>query len=175
MTPSIPLTAKDILDTLHKRYVNNCKFITNNAFIFDSLWESDFFHQARSWFTTEFEVKISRSDFHKDKTKIKKHLIIETWKYQCPEKWEVEHKCRPNRFYYVVPADLVTVDEIPKYAWLIYMRGSRMTIIKKAPLLHSEKLNLDKRLCLKFYFAWLAARHTIKNHEYELKKAQFKR
>ena len=63
------------------------------------------------------------------------------------------HK-RPNYFYYVVPTDLITVDEVPEYAGLVYVDEKKtLTIKKKAPQLHKDKykdgeLNLGE----KFYY-----------------------
>lgn len=63
------------------------------------------------------------------------------------------HK-RPNYFYYAVPTDLITIEDIPEYAGLVYVdeRGS-LTIKKSAPKLHSEKYT-DAQLNLgeKFYY-----------------------
>lgn len=63
------------------------------------------------------------------------------------------HK-KPNYFYYAVPTDLITVDEVPEYAGLIYVdENKNLTIKKKAPQLHKDKykdgeLNLGE----KFYY-----------------------
>ncbi len=63
------------------------------------------------------------------------------------------HK-RPNYFYYTVPTDLVTVEEVPDYAGLVYVdEKGNLTIKKSAPKLHSEKYK-DSSLNLgeKFYY-----------------------
>ncbi len=63
------------------------------------------------------------------------------------------HK-RPNYFYYTVPTDLITVDEVPEYAGLIYVdENKNLTIKKKAPCLHKEKYkDSDLNLGEKFYY-----------------------
>ena len=63
------------------------------------------------------------------------------------------HK-RPNYFYYVVPTDLISVDDVPDYAGLIYVNERKtLTIKKKAPQLHKDKYD-DNALNLseKFYY-----------------------
>ena len=61
---------------------------------------------------------------------------------------------KPNYFYYAVPDDLISVEEIPDYAGLIYVSQSGgYRIIKKAPCLHKEKYNdAELKLGEKFYF-----------------------
>ena len=59
----------------------------------------------------------------------------------------------PNYFYYAVPPDLVTADEVPQYAGLVYVKDYAFDIIKKAPLLHKEKYTDDQLgLGEKFYY-----------------------
>ena len=63
------------------------------------------------------------------------------------------HK-RPNYFYYCVPPNMITVDEVPWYAGLVYIdEKGVITIAKKAPKLHGDKID-DNKLGLgeKFYF-----------------------
>ena len=74
------------------------------------------------------------------------------------EYYLVENHKRPNFFYYVVPKDLIEVDEVPSYAGLIYIDneikyGSKFIIKKKAPQLHKVKYT-DEELNLveKFYY-----------------------
>lgn len=64
-----------------------------------------------------------------------------------------KHK-RPNYFYYAVPDDLISVEEVPDYAGLIYVsQGGGFRIMKKAPCLHKEKYNdAELKLGEKFYF-----------------------
>lgn len=63
------------------------------------------------------------------------------------------HK-RPNYFYYCTPPDLITVEEVPSYAGLVYIDKAGMIYIKKkAPKLHGEKLtDADLGLGEKFYY-----------------------
>lgn len=70
------------------------------------------------------------------------------------EKYMIEGHKKPNYFYYAVPTDLITTDEVPEYAGLVYVdEKMNLSIIKKAPQLHKDKYN-DSQLNLgeKFYY-----------------------
>jgi len=63
------------------------------------------------------------------------------------------HK-RPNFFYYCTPPDMITKEDVPSYAGLLYINEyGTIRIIKKAPRLHPDKLT-DGELGLgeKFYY-----------------------
>jgi hypothetical protein len=96
--------------------------------------ESDLFAVTRAGMGVEFEIKISRSDFKADASKLYKH-----------ERMANADPVGPSRFFYVVPDGLITVEEVPAWAGLIYVRvwtsdyhASRIVFheIKKAPKRH---------------------------------------
>lgn len=185
---AVNLSEAIICDKLNRRYAGNCKYKLANAFIFKRDWESDFFVQKQNGYAYEFEVKISRSDFFNDKKKVEKHLILETGKYQskgslgnwddASKRWiyeekitEHEHELRPNKFFYVVPENLIKVEEVPKYAGLMYVpkddyRG--IVTVKEAPFIHKNKLEFEKVLCNKFYNYWLEMKRQIIVLKYEM-------
>lgn len=66
----------------------------------------------------------------------------------------VKHKV-PNRFFYAVPEGLITKEEVPAYAGLLYVTPKGVVQIKAAPLLHSVKMDLTKILLDKFYYLTL--------------------
>jgi len=170
------MKAKDITDALHRRYGVNSRYRLANAYIFKSDWESDFFVQKQNGYCYEFEVKISRSDFFADMKKVNKHMILEHGKYVQQnsiwneqrtgndDKWiktekETEHNQRPNKFFYVVPSGLITVDELPTYAGLMTFDGVSVNAVKEAPFIHKEKLDLSKVLVDKFQAYWLSEKY----------------
>jgi hypothetical protein len=62
----------------------------------------------------------------------------------------------PHRFNYVVPHGLIKVEEVPKYAGLIYVnKDNWATQVKAAPFLHKRKMDLDKILLKKYYNLWV--------------------
>ncbi len=93
---------------------------------------------------SEYEIKISRADFKADLNKNtgwkdgggKKHHALSGGRRAC------------NKFYFVVPEDLITVEECPRYAGLIYYHPDYhydFTYAKTAPTLHKEKDKIPLR------------------------------
>ena len=81
--------------------------------VFVGAWEADLLEVTRSKLTYEYEVKVSRCDFHKDSKKEGKFDNITSGK-------------RTNYFYYIVPDGLVKPEEVPEFAGLIYaINGTR--------------------------------------------------
>lgn len=144
---------------------NSVKYFTENLNVYD--WESDVLKITKSGYVYEFEIKISRGDFKNDfKHKKKKHLLLEN----------KENKTKmPNYFYYVVPEDLITEDEVPEYAGLIYVHATvigdgrvyyKFQEIKDAPKLHSNKIDVNNlNLIDKFYYNYIHWKH---KHEKDL-------
>lgn len=81
--------------------------------VFVDKWEADLLEVTRSRITYEYEVKVSRCDFHKDSKKEGKF-------------YNVTSGNRTNYFYYIVPDGLVKPEEVPDFAGLIYaINGTR--------------------------------------------------
>ncbi len=121
-------------------------FILANYYIGN--WECDIYSLCRSGYSSEFEIKISRSDFFADFNKNfnssrlflrEKTLVMKHDKIKSGE--------RTNRFYFVVPESLITVSEVPDYAGLVYYKPEikRFDKIKEAPLLHRRKIILNEK------------------------------
>lgn len=102
--------------------------------------EADVISITKTGFINEFEIKRSRSDYLADfRNKSYKHKAMS-------ERTGAE--LRPsgniwyfsaNKFWFVVPENLITLDEIPEYAGLIYINENSLSIIKNAPRLHKYK------------------------------------
>jgi hypothetical protein len=131
-----------IQNMLNSKYIGNAKYKVPNIFVFG--WESDFFLQKENGYCYEFEIKISRSDFLADFKK-QRHINIQ----------KQEKKLKPNKFYYVVPVGMVSKEEVPNYAGLMYVNDFSIITIKEAPFIHKEKLKLEDNLCHKFYHYWV--------------------
>ena len=188
---AVAVSEGEICKALNSYFIGNCRYKLANAFIFKGDWESDFFVQKQNGYSYEFEVKISRSDFFADKKKVTKHLILSNGKFVEQkrlwnndrtgedDKWiieetEREHLFRPNKFFYVVPKGLITVDELPKYAGLFYYEpytgNCGLTKIKDAPFIHKEALKFESVLCNKFYNYWLNSKIEIRQLTQELER-----
>lgn len=135
---------KEVYRALRRTYENgsNIEYFIENLYVFN--WESDILIKTKYGYWTEFEVKVSMSDFQVDK---KKHKHQELISFDC---------LRPNYFAYAAPEDLAAkiLNKIPYYAGLLSVsKGGFVTILKKPPLLHRNKYSDDElNLCCKFYF-----------------------
>ena len=80
--------------------------------VFLGHFEADILEITKSGYSYEYEVKISRADFKQDLLKRKydvlKHDLLKNGNHV-------------NYFSYVVPEGLVSVDEVPEFAGLIYV------------------------------------------------------
>lgn len=104
--------------------------------------ECDVISVSKSDFIYEYEIKISRSDFKKDFLKEKHTYIINENHTQTVRGELFYHTC--NYFNYVVPRDLISPEEVPEYAGLIYFNEDlSFDVIKKPRLLHKTKANQD--------------------------------
>lgn len=104
------------------------------------LMECDVLSISKSDYIYEYEIKISRADFKKDFIK-EKHTHIVNEKYTKTRKGELIYLL-PNYFSFVVTKDLISINEVPDYAGLIYMDElGNFEVIKKPKLLHSTKAN----------------------------------
>jgi hypothetical protein len=104
------------------------------------LQECDVISVSKSDYIYEYEIKTSRADFKKDFIK-EKHTHIINEKYTKTIKGQLTYLL-PNYFSFVTPKDLITIDEVPDYAGLIYMNeDSSFEVVKKPKLLHKTKAN----------------------------------
>lgn len=146
---TVQWTEQFMQQKLHN-FRSNPRYVLQNLFVFG--WESDLLFLSKSGIWTEIEIKISRSDFHADlKTKKDKHLTLA----------DKNIIVKPNRFFYAVPAGLVTADEIPDHAGLLWVNnwGSVPNIQRQAPLLHNRKITPEElQLADKFYFNMVNAK-----------------
>lgn len=105
------------------------------------LQECDVISVSKSDYIYEYEIKISRQDFKRDFLKEKhNHILNENFTYMrgSEQLWRV---C--NYFNYVVPNGLVSIEEVPHYAGLIYvLEDFSFQIAKKPKLLHKVKADL---------------------------------
>jgi len=65
-----------------------------------------------------------------------------------------DNKLLPNKFFYVVPTGLISKEEVPDYAGLIYVDElGNCTKIKDGKFLHKDKLD-PKKLFTKMYYSY---------------------
>lgn len=172
MVNKTELTEEKIQRILSNRFLtySSKKYEMENLFVFD--WESDYLCITNSNVIYECEIKISRADFKNDfKHKKKKHLLMENAN-------TTDYTKLPDYFYYAVPDGLISVDEVPDYAGLIYIKHGASNsndilsywcqIVKNPTHLHHEKMDISKlNLEKKFYYAyrnWKGESFLLKNN-----------
>jgi len=111
-------------------------------------FENDMFGVTKAGFVVEFEIKISVSDFRADVKKGPSEREKQIARFSSrPFDPRSKHDRLadrdpkgPSRFYYVVPEGLVSIDQAPEWAGLIWInhRG-RPHVKKEAPRLHRVK------------------------------------
>ena len=94
-------------------------------------FEADLIMTSRSGYATEFEAKISLSDFRADAKKTRKHLQLQTGRTQPLYGSSAEQPIK--HYWYVVPDSLVAKvqPELPEYAGLLSV--SEKTIEHRNP------------------------------------------
>ena len=92
--------------------------------------ELDVMLVSKSMYVTEFEIKVSLSDFRADFKK-EKH-----------EGFSIRRGGKIRRFFFVCPYGMIPPDLIPDYAGLIYVdENGFIETIKDAPVMRASKLN----------------------------------
>lgn len=141
-------------------------------------WEADMFSVTKAGFVSEYEIKLTMHDFRADALKsrdtgyrwaleqgVKKQIIEREKKHDLLA--SRDPRC-PNRFYYVVPKDMLTAEQVPEWAGLIecweYKRHVQVKglpptavgfrTIKEAPRLHRVKLAEAEKIKLAEMFYW---------------------
>lgn len=169
------MTAKDIQRHLEVYYINGVKYLVQNCYFFGNGYcETDLLVVKRDGYIYDVEIKVSRSDFFNDMKKFRKHCIIENGHFSYPHlhssaetgermmheaNTPIPTKDRPNRFYFAVPENLISISDVPSYAGLFFvMPDGTVKKVKEAKLLHRELIDYRDRLCDKFY-------HRMRNAE----------
>jgi hypothetical protein len=113
-------------------------------------WEADIFSITHSGITNEFEIKLTRQDYFHDfeKKNFTGKLFSGVKEYTYKHEW-IRTGNRTARFWFIVPEGMITLDEVPNYAGLIYANewqnenmgyeGISFDYVKNAPRLHKRK------------------------------------
>jgi hypothetical protein len=116
--------------------------------------EADVLGINRNGYIYEYEIKRSRSDFFADfKNKTYKHRNLkdrnathtyDAWKNGKRTGDTYELILIPNRFFYVCEKGLISINEVPEYAGLIYVQpNGSMDEMVMAKQLHKNKANVS--------------------------------
>lgn len=134
MTEGRPLTEGDLRHALYdyRQNITGFPLMVPNIYLWH--WESDVLLMSRNNYATEFEIKLTHSDFLADAKKQSKHWRLGNGELD-----------GPTEFYYCCPEGIISVDELPDYAGLMYVALDKyrhrpswglsrlcVTVIKKA-------------------------------------------
>lgn len=122
------MTSKDILKPVQRYFYEKGNILQVAGYCGMGVFNPDIFIVTKSLLAIDIEIKVSRSDFKADFKKEIKHLYLK------------QGISKQAYFYYAVPHGLIRLDEVPRYAGLIYVNGNKVEVIKKAPRLHNKKL-----------------------------------
>lgn len=115
--------------------IKNHTFVVPNSTVIYP-WESDLISVTRAMFVHEYEIKISKADYCKDKKKVWKHMHLQN---------QFSYRPTPNYFWYATYNFDI---EPPSHAgWIKIIDHDywpKVNIMKPAPLLHKCKLEADK-------------------------------
>lgn len=116
-------------------------------------WECDMLGITKSYYSVEFEIKLSKSDFKAD---VKKERNNYCWETRAKE-FENKHEklacrdCFPSKFFFVCPEGVLDKEDIPEWAGFITLRlqdknnpnspySWRVNKVIKAVKLHKNKV-----------------------------------
>lgn len=151
------MTENDVVLTIirerHKRGTCMPRYTPNKW------WEADTWEITDSFFSIEYEVKLTRADFKKDAFKADEPPKYH-WRSETPEwgphlskhvRLQMGDPNGPSQFYFVTPQGMLTAADIPHWAgWATVSRRNQyykppfhldLHIEKKAPRLHKEKVD----------------------------------
>jgi hypothetical protein len=124
-----------------ENYFQSSRIALRNKYLYE--WESDLLLVEWKGKTREFEIKLTKSDYHADFEKTDKHKVLSN-------PWDPE--ICPNEFWYVVPHYMDDI-VLPEYAGLMVVQEKGLSkwvkVIKKAPPIHNERFDRWKELCFK--------------------------
>jgi hypothetical protein len=83
---------------------------------------------------------------------------------------KLSYKTAPNRFFFACPPDLIKPEEVPEYAGLIYCFPYDPKVVKKAPFIHKDMVNVKELLFDKYYWQHLEQKRTIRELEHIVKR-----
>lgn len=141
------------------------KIIAPNIEIFYT-GEMDVCSIMKTGMVCEYEIKLSRADFKADFKKEHKHPVFHKRLegidhelksgYSGAYVYRVEYTA-PNFYYYVVPKNLIKVEEIPVYAGLITFPPNNifaMETVKRAKKLHNNPISPEKMSLITEKLMW---------------------
>lgn len=118
-----------ILAALRALHSRDPIFVERKRDFLNLFTESDAVAASMAGQVTEYEIKVSRADFGRDRFKRRNRI----YSGELPG-------VLPNRFYYATAADIITDGDVPSWAgWMEFDHERQEFVVrKKAPRLHRE-------------------------------------
>lgn len=121
------LTTGELLGCLRALHCTSPIVVANKRDFLNLYTESDFVAATMAGQVYEYEIKVSRRDFLKDRLKLRNRIYTG----EAPG-------LRPNRFWYVTPDAILTAEDIPSFAGWLVLRNGVLEQVRRAPLLHRD-------------------------------------
>lgn len=122
------MTSSDILAQLRLLDRSAAIQVANKMNFLNLCVDADFVVVTMSGRIIEYEIKVSRGDFLRDKLKLR-HKI-----YSLERPGEL-----PNKFYYATAPGIVTIEDIPQWAGWFEMDNGILVCRKPAPTMTQTK------------------------------------
>jgi hypothetical protein len=147
------------LGLYHWLYQKGQWCIVPNARELFSTGECDILSLMKSGLANEYEIKLTRSDFRADAKKgkyeifekrlagvhedirVRRNIRGDIVHYQPMSAFYTVKLTTPNYFSYVVPHGLITAEDVPHFAGLVYARSERchyFEVVKKPVKIHND-------------------------------------
>jgi len=123
--------------------------ITPNVHLFG--WESDIIALTGAGYVVEYEIKISRGDYRRDREKKRHRILLSHVKTADGGMRSAKFPCR---FFYACPPGLISEDSLPPYAGLVYVTPSGIKRQSDAPRLNKSKARKSHRTTLSKSLMW---------------------
>jgi hypothetical protein len=126
---TIPAVTSDtLLALLQKLHWDSPIAVANKMNFLNMYCDADFVAVSMGGLITEYEIKISRSDFLRDRQKLRHEI------YSMEKPGEL-----PNRFYYATASGIVTIEDIPTWAGWMELEGGELRVRRQAPKMTHAK------------------------------------
>lgn len=119
--------ASNLLSLIRDMHASDPIFVERKRDFLNLFTESDAVAATMAGQVIEYEIKISRADYMRDRFKLRNKIYA-------GEKYGE----RPNRFYYATAAGIITEQDIPSWAGWLELDGGKLTLRRKAPKLHKD-------------------------------------
>lgn len=146
---------------IYKLMQKNSGYVIPNYYW--SVFECDILHVSAAGYTTEYEIKVTRSDFQADfekETLFSSHFSVPRGSIKKHDR--IKEGRRTNRFIFVVPANLIDKTEVPDYAGLVELENldcpyPLFKTVKNAKRLHNRRADqsIYDDLLSKYYNRYL--------------------